>query len=133
MMFVFFFAIITTALNSIKEECVDCIEMNHFYDHRGRLVFDQVIFYERTPTTGRFRVKAWCLANDEQPNRRPVKNETSELYQVDWFDTDKRMHRKITSRLYRESWSQIDPERENKRVHPEGLRIGLVKRIEAVE
>jgi len=121
------------ATSSSFIEYVDLIELNHFHDHRGRLVYDQVIFYERTPTTGRFQVRSWCLANDEQPNRRPVKNETSGLYQVDWFDTDQQTLRKITSRLYRESWSQVDPERENKKVHPDGLRVGLVKRIEASE
>ncbi len=66
-------------------------------------------------------------------NRRPVKNEQTQLYQVDWYDTDKNIQRKITSRLYRESWSQIDPEVANKKVHPEGLRIGLVKRMDMKE
>jgi hypothetical protein len=111
-------------------EYVDLIELNHFFDAKGRIVYDQVVFHERAPETGRFQVRAWCLVEDrEHLNRRPVKNEETGIYQVDWFDTDRRIQRKITSRLFRESWSQVDPERENKRVHPERLRIDLVKRL----
>jgi hypothetical protein len=110
-------------------ECVDLIELNHFYDAQSRLVYDQVIFYGRAPETGRFQVRAWCLVEDrEELNRRPVKNEETGLYQVDWFDTDQRLRRKITSRLFRESWSQVDPERANKRILDERLRLSLVKR-----
>ena len=121
-------------LASHSVEYVDLIELNHYYDKCGRLVFEQVICYERTPETGRFQVRAWCMVNDrEHSNRRPVKNEQTQMYQVDWLDTDKRLQRKITSRLYRESWSMVDPEVANKKVHPEGLRVGLVKRLEVSE
>ena len=114
--------------NHFAEEYVDLIELSHFYDQRGRLVYDQVIFYERAPETGRFQVRAWCLVEDrENLNRRPVKNHQTELYQVDWFDTDQRLLRKITSRLYRESWTQIDPERTNKKIHDERLRISMIQ------
>lgn len=116
--------------NNHVDEYVDLIEMNHFYDHRGRLVYDQVIFYERAVETGRFQVRCWCLVEDrEDLNRRPVKSEQTNLYQVDWFDTDQRLLRKITSRLYRESWTQIDPERANKKIHDERSRIALSHRI----
>jgi hypothetical protein len=110
------------------EEHVDLVELNHFFDQQGRLVYDQVIFYERAPETGRFQVRAWCLVEDrESLNRRPVKNETTGLYQVDWFDADQRLLRRITSSLYRESWTQLDPERANKKVHDERLRISMVQ------
>lgn len=110
-------------------EYVDLIELNHFYDQKGGFVYDQVIFYERAPETGRFKVRAWCLVEDrEQLNRRPVKSETTGLYQVDYHDTDQRLTRKLTSRLYRESWTQVDPERADKKIHDERLRITLVAR-----
>ena len=110
------------------EEHVDLIELNHFYDQQGRLVYDQVIFYARAPETGRFQVRAWCLVEDrEYLNRRPVKNYETQIYQVDWYDSDQRLLRKISSRLYRESWSQVDPERANKRFHDERLRISMVQ------
>jgi len=114
--------------NFVAEEVVDLIELNHFYDQQGRLVYDQVIFYERAPESGRFQVRAWCLVEDrESLNRRPIKNHQTELYQVDWFDTDQRLLRKVTSRLYRESWTQIDPERTNKKIHDERLRIAMIQ------
>ena len=117
-------------LENHVSEFVDCIELNHFYDARARLVYDQVVFYEWTPTTGKFQVRAWCLVDDrEQLNRRPIKNEETGIYESEYLDTNTRLIRRIRSRLFRESWSQLDPERENKRVHPESLRIELVKRI----
>ena len=115
-------------------EYVDCIELNHFYDQGGKLVYDQVVFYELAPETGRFQVRAWCLVEDrEKLNRRPTKNHTTGLYQVDWYDADYRVLRKITSRLYRESWTQIDPERENKKVHDERLRITMARKAKGVD
>jgi len=112
------------------DEYVDLIELNHFYDQLGRLVYDQVIFYERIPETGRFQVRAWCLVEDREfLNRRPVKNYQTQLYQVDWFDTDQRLHRKVSSRLYRESWTQIDPERVNKKMHEERLRTAMIQNL----
>jgi hypothetical protein len=112
-------------------EYVDLIELNHLYNPKGQLVFDQVIFYEQALETGRFQVRAWCLVDDREiPNRRPVKNYSTSRYQVDWFDVDKRLTRRITSRLFRESWTQIDPERDDKKLHDERLRVGLASRIQ---
>ena len=102
-----FCAIVSTKGNHTAEEYVDLIELNHFYDQQGRLVYDQVIFYERAPENERFQVRAWCLVEDrEDLNRRPVKNYQTQLYQVDWYDTDQRVLRKVTSRHFRESWTQ---------------------------
>jgi hypothetical protein len=112
---------------SVGAEYVDAIELSHIYDAKGSLIFDQVIFYERTPVTGKFQVRAWCLVEDrEHLNRRPVKNEETGIYQVDWYDTDKKILRKLTSRIFRESWSQVDPERADKKFHDERNRIALV-------
>lgn len=110
------------------EEYVDLIELNHFYDSQGRHVYDQVIFYEEDPGTLRRQVRAWCLVEDRDTrNRRPVKNVETSLYQVDWFDNDQRLVRKITSRSFSETWSQIDPERANKKVLLEKYRIALIQ------
>jgi hypothetical protein len=121
-------ALVSSKGNDIFEEYVDLIELNHFYDPRGVFVYDQVIFYERSPETGVFRVRAWCLVEDREIlNRRPIKNVQSQLYQVDWYDHDNRLLRKIRSHIFRESWTQIDPERLNKQVHEERLRLALVQ------
>ena len=122
------FALSSSKGTNTAEEYVDLIELNHFYDHQGRHVYDQVIFYEQPPETGRFQVRAWCLIEDrDNLSRRPVKNAETQLVQVDWFDNDQRLLRKITSRSFRESWTQIDPERVNKKVLEERSRIALVQ------
>jgi hypothetical protein len=122
------FALSSSKVTNTAEEYVDLIELNHFYDHQGRHVYDQVIFYEQPPETGRFQVRAWCLIEDrDNLSRRPVKNVETQLYQVDWFDNDQRLVRKITSRSFRESWTQIDPERANKKILEERSRIALVQ------
>jgi len=122
------FALSSSKGTNTAEEYVDLIELNHFYDHQGRHVYDQVIFYEQSPETGRFQVRAWCLIEDrDNLSRRPVKNAETQLVQVDWFDNDQRLVRKITSRSFRESWTQIDPERANKKILDERSRIALVQ------
>lgn len=118
-----------SAVSSV-ETYVDLIELNAFYDCKGRLVYEQVIFWEIAPETGRLQVRAWCLVEDREVlNRRPVRNEVSGFYHVDWRDTDVNVTRKITSRTFHESWTQVDRERENKKVHDERLRIALPRRL----
>jgi hypothetical protein len=121
-------ALTSSRVYPVVEEHVDLIELNHFYDHQGRHVYDQVIFYERAADTGKFQVRAWCLVEDRDAlNRRPIKNVSTQLYQVDWYDNDQKLMRKLSSRLFRESWSQVDPERADKKHHDERSRILLVQ------
>jgi hypothetical protein len=109
-------------------EVVDMIELNHFFDRNGRHIYDQIIFYERVSASGQFRVRAWCLVEDrESLNRRPQWNATNNMYHVDWLDSDQSILRSIRSRLYRESWSQVDPERRDKKVLEERYRLSLVR------
>ena len=60
---------------NVARETVDLIEVNHFYDEYGRLVFDQVIFYDWSADDSRYMVRAWRL----------VKN-PAQLPQRDWQD-----------------------------------------------
>ncbi|MCU0715878.1 MAG: hypothetical protein MUD03_07095 [Pirellula sp.] len=109
-------------------ERVDLIELNHFYDPQGRHVYDQVIFYNRHPGTGKFQVRAWCLVEDrESLSRRPVYQVATGIYRVDWLDSDQQVLRCIESRLHRESWSHVDPERIDKKKYDERLRLSLAQ------
>lgn len=109
-------------------ESVDMIELNHFFDRQGRHVYDQVIFYERLASNGQYRVRAWCLVEDrESLNRRPEWNATTDHYHVDWLDSDQGVVRSIRSPLYRETWTQVDPERLDKKHLEERYRLALVK------
>lgn len=107
-------------------ESVDLIELNHFYDDLGRHAYDQVIFYEWSEEYCRYHVIAWCLVEDDQ-GRLPVRLPGSGYFLVRWFDHDVRRHREVRSKLYRETWTRSDPERENKRLLEEKFRLTLLK------
>lgn len=129
-------------------ESVDLIEVNHFYDEAGRLVFDQIIFYVHRPmqyeaaggfidttdeyTTASvvidgewhqhmvpktvrvgtskiqhdFEVVAWRLL--KHSNQLPQSDWKRGGFVATWQDGD--VLRSVRSPLYRESWTQYDPE-----------------------
>lgn len=110
----------------IIEEQVDMIELNHFYDQVGRHVYDQVIFYHVSPETGKFRVRAWCLIEDrESLSRRPLRDPQTSTVRVEWYDENQKLLRRLSSKLFRESWTQVDPERSDKVQLEEKLRLSL--------
>jgi hypothetical protein len=111
--------------SSLVREEVDLIEVNHFHDELGRHVYDQVVFYGWSAAAGDYHVRGWCLLDD--PARWPRRNKGSGLYQVIWHDRDQRVQRQIVSRHYTETWTQVDPERVNKRLLDEKHRTSLVR------
>lgn len=124
----FFILISLAVIKTEAREHVDLIEFNHFHDCTGRHVYDQVIFYEWAPDYARYHVRAWCLVEERDlVNRRPTKRYSDNLYQVQWHDRDQKLLRIITGTHYRESWTQVDPERANQRLLPEIERTRLTK------
>ncbi len=118
-----------SSASSICNEEVDMIELNHFHDCLGRHVYDQVIFYEWSAELHRYHVRAWCLVEDREPaSRRPTRSYSDNRYHVRWYDRDQNLSRRISSQHFRESWTQVDPERANKKLLDERLRTSLVKR-----
>lgn len=107
-------------------ERVDLIELNHHYDDLGRHNYDQVIFYEWCPEFKRFHVIAWCLVEDDD-HRIPVRLPGSGDYRVRWHDRDAKAMRVVKASLFRETWSQVDPERANKRFLEEKYRLSLAR------
>ncbi len=105
---------------------VDLIELNHFYDCHGQHQFDQVIFYEWSPDYLRFHVIAWSLVEGDL-KRLPQRLPGSGQYHVMWFDRDAKLHREVRAPLYRETWTQSDPERTNKKWIEEKDRLCLAK------
>ena len=96
----------TNPIEDVPRDRIDLIEVNHFHDDQGRLVFDQVIFYEWSPEKGRHQVQAWrLLKNSGQKPRRDY--QTGE-YVASWLDGE--MLREVRGRTMRESWTQYDPE-----------------------
>ncbi len=100
---------------------VDLIELNHHYDACGNHSFDQLIFWEIDPATERFRVRAWKMQNDVDAH--PL--EVNGTYQI--RITNNGSTTLVQSRMFRESWTQIDPERNDKKRHSESDRIELAK------
>lgn len=85
---------------------VDLMELNHFYDEKGDLVFDQVIFYDWAARESRYNVRDWRLVKN--PSQLPQRDWASGGYHAMWQDGESL--RRVYSRQYRETWTQHDPE-----------------------
>jgi len=92
--------------DDVVRESVDLVELNHFYDEHGRLVFDQVIFYDWSPGDSRYMVRAWRLVKN--PNILPVRDWDRGGYRSLWQDGEQL--RDIHALSFRETWTQYDPE-----------------------
>lgn len=90
----------------VARESVDLIELNHFYDEHGRLVFDQVIFYDWSSSESRYNVRAWRLVKN--PSQLPQRDWSGGGYSAMWQDGEQIRH--IRSKSIRETWTQYDPE-----------------------
>ena len=90
----------------VARESVDLIELNHFFDEHGRLVFDQVIFYDWSSADGRYNVRAWRLVKN--PAQLPQRDWATGGYSAMWQDGEQLRH--VQSRSIRETWTQYDPE-----------------------
>lgn len=91
---------------AVLRDSVDLIELNHFYDEHGRLVFDQVIFYDWSHDESRYNVRAWRLVKSE--SQLPRRDWECGGYVVTWQDGEELRH--IRSKATRETFTQYDPE-----------------------
>ena len=104
---------------------VDLIELNHRFSESGVHVFDQIIFWEKAPG-GKYQVRAWLMVQDDESlNRRPELI-AGGLYRVTWREDNGRIH-VVTSKLYRERWTDFDPEQRDLLKLPVANRYGLCK------
>lgn len=107
-------------------EQVDLIELNHWYDNLGRHAYDQLIFYQWSPDYRRYHVIAWCLVENDL-SRVPTKLPDVDQYIVNWYDRDAKVHRQVRANLYRETFSQVDPEKLNRKYLDEKYRTSLLR------
>lgn len=96
----------TSPIEDPPVDRVDLIEVNHFHDDQGRLVFDQVIYYEWSPEKGRHQVQAWRLLKNA--SQKPRRDYRTGQYVATWLDGD--TFREVRAATMRESWTQYDPE-----------------------
>jgi hypothetical protein len=108
----------------ISEERVDLIEVNHFHDDQGRPVFDQILFYDWSPSDQRYQIRDWRLLKNT--NQIPLRSTKDGDYVAVWSDFKSRdILRKTQAKLLRESWTQYDPELVERDFLPEGKRRKL--------
>ncbi|TWU54410.1 hypothetical protein Poly51_31290 [Rubripirellula tenax] len=105
---------------SLRQE-VDLIELNHFVDDEGREVFRQLVFYDWSKSHRRFHVRAWRLIKHE--NQLPSRHWNPDRYQCMWHDAG--LLRQVSAAQMRETWTQEDPERVNRKFLPEDQRLPL--------
>ena len=116
-------ALALTPTSDVAHDVVDLIEVNHFYDEHGRLVFDQVIFYDWCNSQCRYQVRAWRLL--KSPAQIPQKNFNTGEYETLWHDGD--VTRRVRGKSFRESWTQHDPELRERDYLPKDKRGELYK------
>jgi len=107
--------------NPTVDERVDMVELNHFHDSNGKFCFSQVIFWRWDHVEGNYHVGEWRMIEGVSINPRPDK------CTVKWKEHSG-IERLVIAKHFRESWTQIDPERMDKNGHPESERIGLISR-----
>ena len=90
----------------VLTDSVDLIEINHCYDDKGQLVFDQLLFYDWDPQKGRYNVRDWRLL--KSAIQIPRRNPGTGMYITFWRDGPSM--RKVHAKTIRESWTQYDPE-----------------------
>lgn len=105
----------------VAREKVDLMEVNHFYDEQGRLVFDQVIFYDWSPDHSRYMVRAWRLVKN--PSQLPERDWRDGGYLAVWQDGE--VLRRVRAQSMRESWTQYDPELAEREYLPKEKRKEL--------
>lgn len=108
--------------SEVLEERVDLIELNHFFDDQGRHVFDQLIFYDWSPGTAHYQVRAWRLSKTER--QLPQRDWTRGGYALRWQDGEHL--RCVTAIGRRETWTQYDRELDERDFLPKELRMDLI-------
>ncbi|MEO2022609.1 MAG: hypothetical protein ABGX05_12380 [Pirellulaceae bacterium] len=102
---------------------VDLIEVNHFYDEKGRLVFDQIIFYDWSATRSRYNIRDWRLLKTRA--QLPRRDSQNQCFVAVWHDGN--ILRQVTANSCRESWTQYDPELTERQFLPKDRRPQLTK------
>jgi hypothetical protein len=111
-----------TSGSMVASDRVDLIEVNHQHALDGKPVFDQIIFWEWSDAYAEYHVREWLIPNDDN-NRNVILTRRPGLVVV--LIREGFLLVRITSSSFRESWTQIDPERHNKRLLAECLRAKL--------
>ena len=80
--------------------------LDEIFDEHGRLVFDQVIFYDWCDTQCRYNVCAWRML--KRAAQHPERDWKNGAYEAVWHENG--VLRRVRAKSMRESWTQYDPE-----------------------
>lgn len=113
----------------VSERC-DVIELNHFHDLCGKPVYSQLIFWDFNRSKCEDEVRAWRLFDVKKDRLRLGVDAVN----FSWMDADEDrvLFRDLKSNEFRETWTQVDPERANKKILDERNRKALIKRNEPI-
>ena len=106
----------------IADESVAMVELNHFYDADGKHVLDQLIFYDWNAAESTHDIIAWRLC--KKPSQRPVA--VRGRWISVWHDGD--TLRRVRAEVFRETWTQFDPESIARKTRPKDQRRELTKK-----
>lgn len=113
--------LVNVSREDVMRDSVDLMELNHFYNEHGSLVFDQIIFYDWC--NDRFQVRAWRLVKNS--NQIPTRDWQRGGYSALWWDGE--ILRFVISKSIRETWTQYDPELVEREFLPQERRRELSK------
>ena len=116
----------TIPLDDVIESASDVQHVNHTYDEDGKHVFTQIMYQD---WRGEYLVQDWRML--KHPAQRPVYSHQRKRWEAVWFDGQ--LLRKTVSPAFRESWTQHDPEVENRKLHPVECRSKLPRIMYATE
>lgn len=94
------------------KETVDLIELNHVFLDNNEHGFDQVIVWEWDFQYRRYNIRSWAIVRELKDYPRKVGDR--------WVW--RKNGRNVVSSLFRETFSNKDPEIENSRLFPHHLR-----------
>ena len=99
---------------------VAVIELNAYYGAKGEFVYEQLILWDRNPATGHMEVRQWGLVGE---GHNPYPYTINGVWHCSVGGI------KARSSIYRESYTQTDPERDNQRLVPQTERFVLPKEV----
>jgi hypothetical protein len=118
-------SVVATDLSRRAVEHVDCVEVNHFHSIQGEPAFTQLILWDWDQEDSAYHVRSWKMIEANEP--MPMKQDGR--WFVRYHDRTDHLDRVVVCRHGKESWTQNDPERDDKAAWPEIMRQRLVRYV----
>lgn len=104
-----------------QQASVDLIEFNHFVEKRsGKVLYDQVIVWYYDAEDGEYHVLDWALRDDKDAGfsiRHTPGGTRVTFTRESTVGKSKTVRWVLFSKLYRETYTTYDPEREDRKTH----------------